>query len=103
MSRSEYLKTMVQAGRRGLLDERSDSEDTRDPSGNHPGSSGDEMPDVESEILNALSTTEYLSWDDLVAAATEDIEERLEQTLQELQAADRVRYSGPNGGYTIDE
>jgi DNA-binding transcriptional MocR family regulator len=103
MSRSEYVKAMVQAGRRGFLD----SERTA-PTGPGTGT-GDEPtgidPDttLETEVVDALATEGYLSWDQLLAAVTDDIEDRLEQTLQDLQAEDRVRYSGRNGGYTLDE
>ena len=55
------------------------------------------------QILNALSRAEFLSWEELVEAVTSDVETQLETTLQDLQADNRVRYSGPNGGYTIDE
>jgi len=117
MSRSEFVKTMVQAGRRvfdgeievsgetnesqGAGAEVSDSEnrtdDTATSRGVSPGT------DLESQVVEALATDEYRSWDDLLAAVTDDIEDRLEATLQDLQTQGRVRYSGRNGGYTLDE
>lgn len=113
MSRSEYVRTMVQAGRRGFLDGSEPHSSVRIPGDG--ATDGEEtetarerdvpadVPDLEESVLDALSTETYLSWEELLEAVTGDIEGRLEQTLQELQAADRVRYSGPNGGYTLDE
>ena len=109
MSRSEFVKTMVQAGRRGFdeyaatddgaapPDDRDSREKLRSPDAD-PGGNG-----LEERVLDTLAAAEYLSWDELVAELTDDLEGRLEETLQGLQADDRVRYSGPNGGYTLDE
>jgi hypothetical protein len=117
MSRSEFVKTMVQAGRR-IFD--GDVEVSDDGTGNERGAAGDGTTgdaatgsdgspgaapgtDLESQVVEALAAGEYRSWDDLLAAVTDDIEDRLEATLQDLQAEGRVRYSGRNGGYTLDE
>lgn len=110
MSRSEFVRTMVQAGRRGFGE--SGAENGRDP-GSNPrgeepetpeGGAGDlETEPMEERVLEILSEDEFLAWDELLGALTEDMEDRLESTLQELQAANRVRYSGRNGGYTLDE
>jgi hypothetical protein len=48
-----------------------------------------------------LSESEYQSWDELLAALIDDIESRLDETLQELQASDTVRYSGRHSGYAL--
>lgn len=105
MSRSEFVKSMVQAGRRGfegaddpVKQEFDDSSDA----GEGDRTSGGGVS-LEETIVDALSTDAYLSWDDLLAAVSDDIETRLEETLQELQADDRVRYSGRHGGYTLEE
>jgi hypothetical protein len=58
---------------------------------------------MEERVVGVLSEDEFLSWDELLAALTEDMEERLESALQQLQGSNRVRYSGRNGGYTLDE
>ena len=104
MSRSEFVKAMVQAGRRGF---EGDPEPA--PSdGDDDSASDDAEPvqgttaSIEESVLDALSADEYLSWDELLAAVSDDIESRLEDTLQDLQAADRVRYSGRHGGYTLE-
>lgn len=102
MSRSEFVRSMVQAGRRGFFDddsadESTDAEEGASPETVPPGS------DLEDQVIEALETDEYRSWDDLLEAVTNDIEDSLEATLQDLQAAGRVHYSGRNGGYTLDE
>jgi hypothetical protein len=107
MSRSEFVKAMVQAGRRGFeprerprqIDPKTDSTDedrSSDPSTVAGGS-------VEDAVLDALSADQYLSWDELLAAVSDNIETRLEDTLQELQSENRVRYSGRHGGYTLEQ
>lgn len=97
MSRSEFVKTMVQAGRRGF---------GADPA---VGSPGDENSngavtgaDLESRIMDALDEGACLSWDELLTAVTGDIESRLETTLQDLQDEGKVRHSGREGGYVLD-
>ncbi|MEF8775358.1 MAG: DUF5805 domain-containing protein [Haloarculaceae archaeon] len=113
MSRSEFVRSMVQAGRRGFGDEEAAAPDSAGPDSDTPPEAGetaesavgdgDDQRPFETRILNALSKSEYLSWDELVETVTSDIEGQLETTVQDLQADNLVRYSGPNGGYTIDE
>lgn len=115
MSRSEFVRSMVQAGRRGFGGvDRSDS-GVNAPETDEAGASSPESPggassdgdpqgmDLEERVVGALESADYLSWDDLLGAVTDDIEAELEDTLQGLQADGRVTYSGRNGGYTIDE
>ncbi len=105
MSRSEFVRSMVQAGRRGFGAD-ADSDDASESGADGSATVGTDEPDerpFETRIMNALSTSEFLGWEELVEAVTSDIEDQLETTLQELQADNVVRYSGPNGGYTIDE
>ncbi|SFS57099.1 DUF5805 domain-containing protein [Halostagnicola kamekurae] len=93
MSQSEFVRTMVQAGRNGFepADEEPGSA-SADPRGN----------DLESRVLELLSTDTY-SWDELLEAVSDDIEARLEEALSELQEENRIRYSGRHGGYTVIE
>jgi len=107
MSQSEFVRTMVQAGRSGFEPAasgtaepdaaESDSEEPRSPD-TTPG--GDGLKDRVREIL---ADGNYYEWDDLLAELTDDIEERLEDTLQELQSNNEVQYSGRHGGYVRDE
>jgi len=54
---------------------------------------------LERQVLELLSSDTY-SWDELLEAVSDDIESRLDETLEELQATNRIRYSGRHGGYT---
>lgn len=107
MSRSEFVRTMVQAGRRGFLEGEADQgspsvDGEPDGSENGPAATSG-SGDLETRVVETLSADGYLSWDELLASVTDDVEDRLEATLQDLQSADRVLYSGRNGGYTLDE
>ncbi|SDJ64912.1 hypothetical protein SAMN05216226_106203 [Halovenus aranensis] len=97
MSRSEFVKTMVQAGRRGF---GGDPVAESPQSGDIDPSDGSES--LRTQILESLEGQGCLSWDDLLAAVTGDIETQLEETLQELQEAGQVRYSGREGGYVLE-
>ncbi|ELY82275.1 DUF5805 domain-containing protein [Natrinema pallidum] len=90
MSQSEFVRTMVQAGRRGF--ESGSTEP--DSSAPDPGGNG-----LETQVLELLSADTY-SWDELLEAVADDIESRLDETLEELQSANQIRYSGRHGGYT---
>lgn len=96
MSDAEYVRTMVQAGRRSFdLYTTDDAPETAvsDPT---PGVDG-----LEDRILEVLREEEFSDWDRLLAGVTDDIEDRLEGTLDDLQAAGRIKYSGRQGGYTV--
>ncbi|MGQ3720350.1 DUF5805 domain-containing protein [Natrialba aegyptia] len=90
MSQSEFVRTMVQAGRKGLEPAIAEPESP----GSNPGGNG-----LETQVLELLSADTY-SWDELLEAVSDDIESRLDETLEQLQADNRIRYSGRHGGYT---
>ena len=77
MSQAEYVRTMVQAGRRGF--------DLAD-GGDEPASP-DATPGVDGLKDRVLAV----------------LEERLDETLGELQDENRVLHSGRQGGYTVVE
>lgn len=94
MSRAEFVRTMVQAGRR----EFGSGEPTDRAEGDSPPASpgGDGLED---RIHGVVRDRGPLSWDALREAVASDLEERLERTLTDLQASGRIRYSGREGGY----
>jgi len=95
MSRSEFVRTMVQAGRSGFGAEPAtagESEEQHD----------DESVPLAKRIQEVLAESGPLDWEALLAAVTGDIESRLDDTLQELQSNDIVRYSGREGGYVLE-
>lgn len=104
MNQAEYVRTMIQAGRRSfdlnieadsLNSDSSNSVEDRSPDVT-PGGDG-----LKDRVLEVLRTEKFADWDMLLAGVTDDIEERLEETLDELQSEDRIRYSGRHGGYTV--
>ena len=106
MSQSEFVRTMVQAGRSGFeppeaeqSDNSASAEETeaRSPDANPRGNG------LEDRVVEALEDEPHCDWEELLAALTDDIEQRLDETLQELQSEGRVRYSGRHGGYVLDE
>ena len=117
MSQSEFVRTMVQAGRRGFDgfdDGKNDSEESNDaddeslpetetPPGNDGQSRSPAPGDrIDEHVVAELSPEKHRSWealrDDL---ATELVDDRLEDALQRLQRENRVQYSGRHGGYTL--
>lgn len=110
MSQSEFVRTMVQAGRRELGLEGDEQIGNAGapparPAPEEPGSS-DATPGgepLEDRVLDILATEEAVSWDDLVARLTSDVEERLEDALDSLQAEGQVTHSGRRGGYVRHE
>jgi len=99
MSQSEFVRTMVQAGRRDF--------DLHGGSGGGSGTpssaadSGGER--LEDRVLETLRSDGPLTWDDLLDRLAGNFEDRLEDALDELQGNDHVRYSGRDGGYVIQE
>ena len=100
MSQAEYVRTMVQAGRRGFDLGEFSSDGHDEPASPDATPRGGGLKD---RVLDVLSESGVADWDELVAGVTDDTEERLDDALEELQAEDRVRYSGRRGGYTVIE
>jgi hypothetical protein len=106
MSQSEFVRTMVQAGRTGFEPTSHDASDGG--SKTHRGQSGspDATPGVKGvkrRVQDVLEDGDYHDWDDLSTELTDSIEDQLEDALQELQAEGVVTHSGRHGGYVIDE
>ncbi|MFB6281084.1 MAG: DUF5805 domain-containing protein [Haloferacaceae archaeon] len=97
MSRSEFVRTMVQVGRRDF--EVPGAEAARAEPADRP----DDGDALEDRVVAALSEEGPLPWEDLLEAVTADVEERLDDTLQRLQADNRVQYSGRGGYRLIDD
>lgn len=104
MSQAEYVRSMVQAGRRSFsLDTGGAEPADTDRTPEEPGSPGATPGDngLKDRVLDVLRESEVADWDELRASVTDDIDERLEAVLEELQAGDVIRYSGRRSGYTV--
>ncbi|WP_436901114.1 DUF5805 domain-containing protein [Halovenus halobia] len=97
MSRSEFVRTMVQAGRRQI----GDDPELANATATETDSSEDES--LGDEVLALLDEDEALAWEEMLSALTDDIESRLDDTLQELQGSNQIRYSGREDGYVLVE
>jgi hypothetical protein len=103
MSQSEFVRSMVQAGRRGfdgafeLPSDGADPHERADSQHETPGVDG-----LEDRVLDVLDDGTH-SWEELVDAVVGDLESELDQILQELQTDGRIRYSGRTGGYELVE
>ena len=120
MSQSEFVRTMVQAGRRdfdlesvavsaseedagenGDTTGGADTAETTDTTGESDAPDATTGDDLDDHVLSVLSASDHLSWEELLDELTNSIEDRLEETLQQLQRDNRVQYSGRRGGYTL--
>ena len=109
MSQAEFVRTMVQAGRRelelpdgvGAAVGESDGEAERvEPDSPGPNPGGETLED---RVLDVLHEEGVCSWDDLVEAFVGDFEDELDETLTRLQSEGPVSYSGREGGYVVRE
>ena len=103
MTQSEFVRTMVQAGRRAFGVPAAGRTDDGSPDAGGPPPTESAAGGFEGRVREALSANGYLSWDELVASLTDDVESRLDETLQELQSTDAVAYSGRHDGYTLTD
>jgi|AntRauMinimDraft_4_1070384.scaffolds.fasta_scaffold05118_2 hypothetical protein len=101
MSQSEFVRTMVQAGRRGFT--TSDAANPVEPGseGSDPG--GDGLDTGLSSRVETVLAEEPHSWEELVEAVVGDFEAQLEDALDSLQDRNRVRYNGRKGGYVLTD
>ncbi|WP_136689902.1 DUF5805 domain-containing protein [Halorhabdus amylolytica] len=99
MSQSEFVRTMVQAGRRHFSPDADPSPEESGPSEDATADAGD----LTARIESLLDSQGPLSWDELLASLTDDVEARLDESLDELQASNTIKYSGRDGGYTLTD
>lgn len=101
MSQAEFVRAMVQAGRKGFefegLSESWGNVPEKDGEGGvTPGGNG-----LEERILELLEDDGPQDWDQIIAGLTDGIEERLEEALDELQRSNHIQYSSRKGGYVV--
>jgi hypothetical protein len=105
MSQSEFVRTMVQAGRRDFTvpDRSSITTETASRNTDSTNTQTNSLRARVIRVIDALTADTYHEWDELLAIVSENIEQRLDQTLAELQEASIITYSGRHGGYTLRE
>lgn len=103
MTQSEFVRTMVQAGRRGFLSKERKSGRESDSSGEASSAADPRGTRTEETVVELLSNEGALDWDQLLTRLTADVEDHLDEALVELQDANRLRYSGRDGGYVLTD
>lgn len=110
MTQSEFVRTMVQAGRSdigvpGANDESENTSNDSSDSSDGSGATSVESSGFDERIRTILGRRGALDWDELVDALVDDVESELDEALQQLQANGDVVHSGRKGGYilTTDE
>ncbi|AGN02857.1 hypothetical protein L593_14605 [Salinarchaeum sp. Harcht-Bsk1] len=101
MSLSEFVRTMVQAGKRGFEGGQPAAE-SRD---REKGGSGDATPggqDLETTVLDALENGP-LEFDELVDVVAEDFRRDVDEALGRLEEEDRVEHDRLDGGYRVTD
>ena len=101
MSQAEFVRTMVQAGRRSFDLGESDGPTDRNADETRSDDATPRVNGLQDRLLDLLDPSEHLSWDELIAGLTDDIEDRLDAALSDLQEQGRVTHSGRHGGYTL--
>lgn len=96
MSQSEFLRAMVQAGRRNInIEPEEGSSETVEPRGQT------EETGFESRVRSCLESEGTLDWDELLDAVTDGVEDQVDDAIRELENRGEVRYAPREGGYTL--
>ena len=118
MSQSEFVRSMVQAGRRGFGgitydDMRSEETDSSASSDQNPDApvrtekprsvGTDPGGSMRETVLQTLERDGPLSWEELVEAVIGDIEGDLEDAIIQLDDENRIRHRPRDGKYILVE
>lgn len=104
MSQAEYVRTMVQAGRRGFeldVDGTATRPETNNPVEQASTNATPGVDGLKDQVLEIVREEEYPDWDGLLAGVTGDIEDRLEAVLDELKTEGQIQYKDRHGGYVM--
>lgn len=88
ITRSEYMRFMIQAGRRQFPICNTDN-------------GGSDGIDIENRVLSALDEHGELTWDELIEETVGDIEEAIEDTIEELDEDGTVSISLRNNTISL--
>lgn len=95
MSLSEFVRTMVQAGRRDFLIDKTE------PSSGETSTNPGQMADLEAQIIDVLEREGPLSWNELIEQLVGDIELDIETSLIELQEDGIVQHRPRSEDYRV--
>lgn len=99
MSLSEFVRSMVQAGRRDF--DLEGAPETEHPASVEPhlDPSDPRGRGLEKQVLSTLDSAGVADWSDLVDELSGDFEARLEDVIGELEDRGEIRYAPRDGGY----
>lgn len=101
MSLSEYVRSMVQAGKRGFEGvEDTPSDKTDEEPGSDDATPGGE--DLESTVLEALADGP-LEFDELVEVVADDFRRDVDAELERLEDRELVEHDRLDGGYRMTD
>lgn len=99
MSLSEFVRSMVQAGRRGFDLEGSNGKNHSTPEEGHLQASDPRGQGLEDRVLSTLDSEGVAEWDVLVEELSGDFEEQLESALDALMESGEIKLDHRRGGY----
>lgn len=102
MSRAEYVRSMVQAGRRGFTLEEPDAQPENPSEGPcsdvDPGGDG-----LRTRILDVLEREGPCSWDEIVAEVTQELEDQVDAELEVLNRQGVIEQDSRTGNHRVTE
>jgi len=105
MTLSEFVRTMVQAGRADFPVPSGDpaQEESRDPDRSAPVDATPGGQALEDRIIDVLRSRGSVDPEELVAAVTDDLEDRVYEAIDDLDESNRVKYDPRAGGYALTD
>jgi len=100
---SEFVRTMVQAGRADFPVPSTPRAENDEAGSSAPADTTTGGRALEDRILDVLRSGDPVDPDELVAAVTRDMEDRVYEALDDLDESGRVKYDPRAGGYTLDD
>ncbi|PSQ15824.1 hypothetical protein BRD00_12465 [Halobacteriales archaeon QS_8_69_26] len=100
---SEFVRTMVQAGRADFPVPSTPGAENDEAGSSGPADTTTGGQALEDRILDVLRSGDPVDPDELVAAVTRDMEDRVYEALDDLDESGRVKFDPRAGGYTLDD
>lgn len=96
MSQSEFVRSMVQAGRRDFTLQPVESTNPEEPQTPTANPRGDAL---NTRILESIETIDQPDTDAILEELSDNLESRVTSAIEKLQANNRIRYNGTNRCY----
>ncbi len=103
MSLSEFIRTMVQAGRHEFNLTNETSQEPTAVTTTHQLIANGDGRDLQEYIIETIEQNGPQEWDELLVDLTEVIEADLQDAVESLKDDDVIQHSGPDGGYLFED